>query len=91
MPPSREDSFRAALLVIGAPTPRYHRQRGPNARLYRMTVMYDRIRFIEIAAGFVEQYFGEVALHGSFLNSWMDGYEEWYTQCVSKQETDNGK
>ncbi len=81
---SREDSFRAALLMIGAPTPRYHRRRGSNPD--RLTSMHDRMLFVDKAAQFAEQYFGEIAWHGSFLTYWLDGYEKWYTHCVTNKE-----
>ena len=83
---NRLDSYRAALLVIGAPTPRYHRQRGSFPRRDRMEAMNRRVRFIDKAASFTVTYFGDIANHGSFLHDWMDGYEQWYTQCVSKME-----
>lgn len=86
---NRQDSYRAALLVIGAPTPRYHRQRGSFPRRDRMEAMNRRVRFIDKAAWFTAEYFGDIAEvqhHGSFLHDWLDGYEEWYTQCVSRRK-----
>lgn len=77
-----EHDFRTALLMIGAPTPRYHRRRGSD--LTRFDRIENRVLFLLQLHEFCEQHFGSIGTHGSFVTEFGDAYAEWYDShsCV---------
>ncbi len=78
--------FRTALLMIGAPTSRYHHQAG----LMDKDQLLSRVEWIETCSSFCEQHFGTIGAHGSFVPRFVAEYEDWFTQCVTNLESKDG-
>jgi len=77
------DDYRAALLMIGAPTPRYHRRRGSTPEQVDLDAIEARVLWRTVCLCFLVQRFGSIAEHGSFLTHFCEGYESWYNEQVT--------
>lgn len=82
--PFVSDDFRAALLILGAPIPRYHR--GDKA--LDSDALTERIEYVEKCHRFCEDRFGTIGAHGSFVPRFIEAFDTWFTQCVKEIDSD---